>query len=170
MKLFALYIGGDHPQANIELHDMRFAIAERVEDTYDRLRSEWWGRPESLHLDCWFELAQADGHRITLKPEPPVDSKKLYYVNLGGYDPNESTELHRNAFVVAETESKAKVRALKTVKHWQSFHKDDMYEAEQIIGLAQTAAEAKLYIHLEADETAPPPTFICGYKPLGKKS
>lgn len=34
-KLFIIYIGGSHEKAFIELHDMRFVIAETIEDTYE---------------------------------------------------------------------------------------------------------------------------------------
>jgi len=51
MKLFAIYLGGKTETSLIEVHDVRFVIAEKMEDAYDTLRSEWWGVPESLHLD-----------------------------------------------------------------------------------------------------------------------
>jgi hypothetical protein len=37
MNLFAIYIGGSHEKSLIELHDMRFEIGDRIEDTYDEL-------------------------------------------------------------------------------------------------------------------------------------
>ena len=43
MKLFMIYIGGVHEKAFIELHDMRFVIAKSLEDTYEELKSSWWG-------------------------------------------------------------------------------------------------------------------------------
>lgn len=168
MKLFAIYIGGDHPNANIELHDMRFVVAESLEATHPALHAQWWGTSKSLHIDCWAELSQADGYRIALKPEPFLGPERLFYVNLGGYEPQQFTELHQNVFVVAETESKAKVKALKGVRHWNSFHKDDMYEAEQCFALDAAAAEQRLHIHLTKIDDAAPPPFICGYFPIGK--
>ena len=53
MKLFVIYIGGTHKKAFIEVHDMRFVIAEKIEDTYDFLKQTWWGTKESLHLDVY---------------------------------------------------------------------------------------------------------------------
>ena len=41
MELFVIYIGGIHPKAFIELHDMRFVIAEKIEDTYEELKNSW---------------------------------------------------------------------------------------------------------------------------------
>ena len=52
MNLFVIYIGGQTEKSLIELHDMRFIIAPKIEDTYDELKKSWLGTPESLHLDC----------------------------------------------------------------------------------------------------------------------
>ena len=38
MKLFAFYIGGTIPCALIELHDVRFGVGEKIEDSYDDIR------------------------------------------------------------------------------------------------------------------------------------
>src|SRR3954462_7690207 len=97
-RIFAIYIGGATEKSLIELHDMRFVIADRIEDTYPALKAAWWGKPESLHIDCWGALDSADGHNITLKPEPSSGAERLYFVNLGGYDPGDFTELHKNVF------------------------------------------------------------------------
>jgi hypothetical protein len=168
MKLFAVYVGGDIKGANIELHDMRFAVAETIEATYPELRRQWWGTPSSLHVDCWTELTQADGYKITLKPEPFTGSEKLFYVNLGGYDPQDFSELHKNMFVVAESEQKAKVKALKTVRHWETFHKDDMYDIDQVMALQGHTNLMSLHIHLEKIEDTSPAPFVCAYKNIGK--
>ncbi len=53
MNLFMIYIGGTIHGALIELHDMRFVCADKIEDTYSSLKKNWWGSPESLHLDAW---------------------------------------------------------------------------------------------------------------------
>lgn len=167
MKLFAVYVGGEAKGAHIELHDMRFVAAERIEDTHEELKRQWWGIPSSLHIDCWAEISRADGYAVTLKPEPATGPLTLYYINVGGYEPTQFTELHRNIFVVAENESKAKVRALKQVKHWDAFHKDDIYEAEQAIRLDKL--KPKLYVHLEKIDDETPPPFTCYYTPIGRK-
>ena len=169
MKLFAVYIGGEMKGANIELHDMRFVVAASIKDTYDELRAQWWGIPESLHVDCWAEIDHADGYDITLRPEPYTGTSKLFYVNLGGYDANEFSELHKNMFVVAETQSKAKIRALKTVRHWHAFHQDDIYQADQAFSLNEEVRMHDLYIHLEKSAVEKPLAFTCNYFPIGKK-
>lgn len=41
MKLFAVYIGGEHPAAHIEVHDVRFIVARSLKTTHDALRRQW---------------------------------------------------------------------------------------------------------------------------------
>ena len=166
MKLFVIYIGGAHEKSFIELHDMRFVMAENIEDTYEFLRKSWWGTPESLHLDAWGVLEYADGHNISFKNEPSTSEDKLFFVNLGGYDKRQFTEEHKNVFVVAPTASKAKVKALKQILDWESHHRDYQFEAEHIIDLGQFTNG--LYIHLEPSEIAKEFEFTCKFVPIGK--
>ena len=166
LKLFAIYIGGEHPQANIEVHDMRFVTAPSIEETHDELRRQWWGRPGSLHIDCWAEINQADGHDIALRTEPAEGENKLFYVNLGGYDGIDFAEKHRNVFVVADSVSRAKSRALKRANGWDAPHRDDLYEAEQAFALNDAASAHGLHIHLIPREGAGDPPFSCNYVPI----
>jgi hypothetical protein len=145
MYIFAIYIGGDARNSHIELHDMRFVVAERIEDTYETLRAEWWGLPRSLHLDAWSALTQADGYKVMLKREPFKGEEKLYFLNLGGYDYNEFSEVHKNVFVVAKTAADAKTRAMKAIRNWKLPHKDGIFEVEKSFCLNETAQKEKLY-------------------------
>ena len=169
MKLFAIYVGGELPGANIELHDMRFVVAPSIGETHDELRRQWWGAPESLHIDCWAQIDHADGHDVSLRPEPYKGSARLYYVNLGGYDRAHFTEQHKNVFVVARSVGEAKQRALAAASAWDMPHRDDMYEAEQAFALDEPAGEHRLHIHLSTSDGDRPLTFTCDYKPIGKK-
>lgn len=165
MKLFALYVGGEHPRANIELHDMRFVVAPSLTETYDELRRQWWGTPSSLHVDAWAELDHVDGHDVTLAPEPFAGTERLFYVNLGGYD-GTFLEQHRNVFVVAASAAEAKTRALAENRGWKQLHRDDQYEAEQVFGLADVAREQRLHVHLRRSDAPRPLSFTCKYTRL----
>jgi hypothetical protein len=167
MKLFAVYVGGEAPGANIELHDMRFIVAPSIEQTYDALHRQWWGTPGKLHIDCWAEIDHADGYDVSLRPEPAEGAKKLFYVNLGGYDRNQFSELHRNVFVVAESLAEAKARALATISGWMEPHRDDIYEADQAFALDSQIEEARLHIHLTPAAETRTIAFTCKYTPLG---
>lgn len=166
MKLYAVYVGGEHPAANIEVHDMRFVVAPSLEAAYGPLKQQWWGRPGSLHIDCWSEVVQADGYLVTLRPEPSAGQARLYYVNLGGYDPADFSERHRNIFVVADSLAAAKRRAIKRAQGWTDAHRDDMYEAEQAFDLNATVEAQRLHIHLTPIADGRDAPFACEYLPI----
>lgn len=165
MKLFAIYIGGEHPQAHIEIHDVRFVVAESIRDTHARLRADWWGTSGTLHIDCWAEIDHADGYDVRLAAAPPVGAERLYFVNLGGYDPGDFAEQHRNMFVVSTSVAEAKKRAIATIADWKDAHRDDFYEAEHAFAL-DTMIGDRLHIHLTRANTPRPPRFTCSYTPL----
>lgn len=166
MKLFAIYVGGEFAKANIEVHDMRFVVAPSIAETHDALRRQWWGRPSSLHIDCWAEIDHADGYAVTLKPDPYEGPQRLFYVNLGGYEVGDFSERHRNVFVVEESLAKAKAKALRSVRGWDAPHKDDIYEAEQAFALDAATIESRLHIHLARSGEERPLRFTCDYLPL----
>ena len=170
MQLFVVYVGGKMPTSLIELHDIHFAIGETIEETYDQLREQWWGVPQSLHLDAWGALRYVDGYAIELKKSPPPAlNKKLYFVNLGGYDAEQFTELHRNLFVMADDPAEAKKLALAkaAVSDWQVPHRDYLLEVENCVNL-QTHLSAKGYhLHLTPSDQDIPFTFTCRYTPIG---
>ena len=167
MKLFAIYIGGEHPGANIEVHDMRFVVAA---DHRSDLRRLCWpsggASPGSLHVDCWAEIAQADGYEVILRPEPFEGPERLYYVNLGGYDGVNFAEQHRNVFVVADSLPAAKARAIQRAADWTDAHRDEMYEAEQAFALDAAAEAQRLHIHLTPSLMTGDPAFTCHYTPI----
>jgi len=166
MKLFAIYIGGEHVGANIEVHDIRFIAAENIQATHAALLLQWWGKPGTLHIDCWSEILQADGYEVSLRPEPFSGRERLYYVNLGGYDGVAFAEQHRNVFVVANDLSSAKARAIGRAAGWKDAHRDDMYEAEQAFDLGSIAQTQRLHIHLTPGLTSKDPDFTCRYTPI----
>lgn len=72
---------------------------------------KWFGDPLRLHIDSWLELKVIDGYGVSVKPHPSTQGKSLYFINLGAYLPGQFTEVHANAFVVAEDEVEVKKRA-----------------------------------------------------------
>jgi hypothetical protein len=167
MKLFVVYIGGAHEKSLIELHDMRFVVGQNIADSYDQLRNGWWGVPDSLHIDAWGALEYADGYDIHLSQDIAANPKeKLYFINLGGYDQNQFTELHKNIFVVAKSESEAKIKGIKQILDWQSYHQDYQYEVENIIDLTNITLAKNLYIHLKPSKQQKEFKFICKYLPI----
>lgn len=161
MNLFMAYIGGYKENANIELHDMRFVIGDTIEDCYPELIRQWWGDQKMFHLDAWGVVRSADGYNVTISDIPSKHPEKLYFVNLGGYDSAQFTELHKNVLVVAKDDAEAKVRAKSQVMDWTKPHRDKWFEVEKMLELTTIG---HYHIHLEKTDAPTPFVFNCAYK------
>ena len=137
--LFLVVVGGKSPKANIELHDDRWVIGTKIEDTFDQLRNDWFGSYHGFHIDSYKKIVSIDGYKINLRKrsrEPKnkilknkkISNKKLWFVNIGGYDPSSMKEKHEFGFVVASSPSEAKNKAKsKWLIDSQKKHTDDIY-------------------------------------------
>lgn len=165
-KLFAVYLGGRAPKANIELHDVVFVVGESIEQTYPQLLELWFGSPEGLHIDCWIELDVVDGYRVRLVADKPVSEQQLYFINLGAYHADHIGELHATAFMVAQSSQAVKARAKKTLlPGTQALHTDDLYEVDDCMPLAHING---YYIALEPGADHRALQAHNGYLPLPK--
>lgn len=170
MNLFVIYIGGSHSKSLIELHDIRFVVADCIEDTYETLRKSWWGIPESLHLDAWGILNYADGYNIHVSEKTSTDvTNQLYFINLGGYDSQQFTELHKNVFLVASDEQQAKQKAVQKISDWESPHRDYLHQVDNVINLNTLLVNNHAtHLHLRKETETKPFEFVCRYTPIGK--
>ena len=64
--LYLVVLGGKAKKANIELHDVRWVVGSKIEDTYDTLRKDWFGSPKGLHIDSYKKIQYIDGYKINL--------------------------------------------------------------------------------------------------------
>lgn len=167
MKLFVIYIGGTHPKSLIEVHDIRFIAAENLEQTYEFLKTSWWGNPKSLHIDAWGVLTHVDGYDISFAKQVTTETPKLFFVNLGGYDNNQFTELHKNIFLVAKNENEAKKQALAQAKTWKSAHRDNLYDVDNIINVSLILSP-EFKLHLTPNIVDKDFEFTCCYLPIGR--
>jgi hypothetical protein len=164
MKLFMFYVGGDCGGSNIELHDIRFSVGETIESCYPDLRQQWWGDPESLHLDCWGEVAQVDGYDVELTRDAvPADQLKLFFLNMGGYDPKVFGELHHNVLVVVPDARAARFEGLARIKDWFEPHKDNIFEVEKAIDVSDAMNAYGYSLRLTKATAKKDFTFGCGY-------
>jgi len=165
-KLFAVYLGGRAPRCNIELHDVAFVVGRSIEDTYTQLLDDWFGSPESLHLDSWFEVRVVDGHAVTLSEAAQNSPKKLYFVNVGGYLPDKFIEFHETGFVVAETLREAKDTARKKLLvGMQSVHTDDVFDVDDCIEISRIGRH---FISLHATDAPDEMRLTNGYHIIPK--
>ena len=118
--LYLVVLGGRANKANIELHDVRWVIGSRIEDTYEVLRRDWFGTSEGLHIDSYKKINYIDGYKINLinvqnkqlknnkYSYKNTSNKNLWFVNIGGYDPSSMQEKHEFGLVVASDKFEAK--------------------------------------------------------------
>lgn len=138
MKLFAVVLGGRAPKCNIELHDVVFVAGETIEDTYDQLLSKWFGLPNKMHIDSYWELDVVDGYQISLEKEKVQQVQKLFFINMGAYKEGDFMEHHANAFLVDSSESQVKTRAKKSLLNgYDEQHKDDLYDVDDMIAIEE---------------------------------
>ena len=149
--LFVVMLGGKHPRAKIEVHDVVFAIADSLEATYPQLRQGWFGNPAGLHIDAWMRVDGVDGWKVELSPLAPLPgSPRLYFINLGGYEPNTFGEAHHYLLVVAQDKNQAKSRAKQhMLKHWQQAHTDVLLDVDDCLPIDHVSGR---YIHLVEGE------------------
>ena len=137
--LFLVVVGGRSPKANIELHDVRWVIGTKIEDTFDQLRNDWFGSNNGLHIDSYKKIDSIDGYKINIRnkvnresknktlQKERISNKKLWFVNIGGYDPSSMQEKHEFGLVVASSPSEAKNKAKsKWLIDCKKKHKDDI--------------------------------------------
>ena len=136
--LYLVVIGGKIPKANIELHDVRWVIGSKIEDTFDDLRNGWFGSMNGLHIDSYKKINSVDGYEVKIKKpqnkkleinnNKSNDAKKLWFVNLGGYHPKSMQEKHEFGLVVAKTSSDAKkIAKSKWLNGFKKKHNDNLY-------------------------------------------
>ncbi|KMN23793.1 DUF1543 domain-containing protein [Pseudomonas helleri] len=149
--LFVVMLGGKHPRAKIEVHDVVFAIADSLEATYPQLRQGWFGNPAGLHIDAWMRVDGVEGWKVELSPLAPLPgSPRLYFINLGGYEANTFGEAHHYLLVVAQDKNQAKSRAKQhMLKHWQQAHTDALLDVDDCLPIDQVSGR---YIHLVEGE------------------
>jgi hypothetical protein len=131
MQLFLVVLGGRSRGCHIEQHDVRFVAGERIDDTLPELRRQWFGLQRGLHLDSWVRIERVEGWRVVLRREPFRDPMRLWFVNVGAYDPACLAELHAFGLFVAPSARSAAARAKRQLLVGAAQqHKDDVCVVE----------------------------------------
>ena len=135
-------LGGRAEKANIELHDVRWVVGSKIEDTYDTLRNDWFGSLKGLHIDSYKKIKYIDGYKINLinfekdkiekkQLEKNNEKKNLWFVNIGGYHPTSMQEKHEFGLVIASNKLEAKnIAKSKWLIGCKKKHNDDIVSLE----------------------------------------
>ena len=144
--LFLVVLGGRSTKANIEIHDVRWVVGSKIEDTFDALKKDWFGSPKDLHIDSYKKIICVDGYKVNLinfekdkkEKRQLVRNKKaqkyLWFVNIGGYIPTSMQEQHEFGLVTASNKIEAKnIAKSKWLIGCEKKHKDDIASLEILI-------------------------------------
>ncbi len=144
--LYLVVLGGRAKKANIELHDVRWVVGSKIEDTYDTLRKDWFGSQGGLHIDSYKKIKYIDGYKINLiniekdkiEKKQSVNQNKakkyLWFVNIGGYNPTSMQEKHEFGLITASNKLEAKnIAKSKWLIGCRKKHKDDIASLHMLI-------------------------------------
>ena len=134
--LFVVMLGGKHPRAVIEVHDVLFAAADDLAGTYAQLRKGWFGSPKGVHIDSWMAVDGVDQWKVELADlAPAAGEPRLYFLNLGGYTAGTFGEAHRYALVVAGDKTEAKRKGRQLMGGWSQAHTDAVLDVDDCMAI-----------------------------------
>jgi hypothetical protein len=136
MQLFMVYLGGRIQGCYIEMHDIRFVIGQSIGQTYTKLKSQWVGDKNSVHMDSYMAINHIDGYQVEVVDGYTEQNKQLYFVNLGAYRADSMAEQHDFGLYVASSANDAKQRAKNDLLAGLSdIHKDDLYDVDDCFAI-----------------------------------
>ncbi|EIK96229.1 hypothetical protein PMM47T1_13093 [Pseudomonas sp. M47T1] len=145
--LFVVMLGGKHPRAKIEVHDVAFVVADSLEACYPQLRQSWFGSQAGLHIDAWMQVDGVADWKVELSPlAPKPGSARLYFINLGGYEGQAFGEAHQYVLVVAMNKTQAKAKGKQQMlAHWGKGHTDALMDVDDCLPIDEVGGR---YVHL----------------------
>lgn len=130
MTLHFLLLGCKPSGRNTEQHDVFFGIGNSLKELVPQIE-EFWPDAGKIHIDSWRTVTCVDGFSISIVPKRiSLPALKLFFINLGGYKPNDPEEYHYKILTVAadKAEAIAKAKHSAFFKHKVfSPHIDDKY-------------------------------------------
>lgn len=152
LQLYVVLLGGKHPQANIEVHDIVPVITDQLCNAYTTLKSRWFGQQKGLHIDAWMQIHgvmyQGLPYQVVIQDTPPTHlALKLYLINLGGYIATQFGEAHDYFVVAGKNAADAKQQGkLQFNQRWQKPHTDAVVDIDDCLELRLIDQH---YIHLQ---------------------
>lgn len=116
--LFMVQLGGRPKGRLIEQHDMFFGIADDLVELIPAINEHWPEVKNKWHVDSYRAVTRVDGYRIDwvaqaesdgahISPADDATDLKLFFINLGGYLPDDFEEYHHKLLIVAPTQAQA---------------------------------------------------------------
>ena len=131
--LFMVKIGATPKGRLIEQHDMFFGVADHIHELFVAINGQWLEAKDIWHIDAYRQVTRVGDYRIEWLPEEPVQSivtepatkdLKLFFLNLGGYLPEQFEEYHHKMLIVAPTQALA-IKQAKQTEFYQHYQFND---------------------------------------------
>jgi len=152
LKLFMLLLGCKPPGRHTEQHDVFFGIAASLPELYPEIKAFW--QQGKVHIDAWREVNSVEGYAISIIPKNEIAANaanKLFFINLGGYQPNKFEEQHYVVLTVKPDKAAAFKEAKSTLFYQDNqfdgavshiddkygIDVDDLYQVEDILSAHQ---------------------------------
>ena len=186
LNLFMVLLGSTPPGRFTEQHDIFFGIGKELSDLVPDMVASWPESDGKIHIDSWRKVSVVEDFEIQITEknqfsngETIANPHKLFFLNLGGYKPNDLEEYHYKLLVVAKDKSlaiqKAKASAFYLHTGFQGAEShiddkygvdvDDVYEIEDILS---DAIKQKTEINLEQSSNLKPDELHVGYVAISK--
>ncbi|MCW3085991.1 MAG: hypothetical protein JWP12_3357 [Bacteroidetes bacterium] len=136
-----LLLGCKPAGRSTEQHDVFFAIGTSLKELGPQINASWPEAKNNIHIDAWRQVSSVNGYDVSvseksLQINSTPDAPALFFLNLGGYKPEEFEEYHYKMIVAAKNESEAIQLAKQTAfyKHTgfkgAASHIDDKYPVD----------------------------------------
>lgn len=105
LKLYMVLLGSKAPGRNVEQHDFFFGIGASLAELVPVMREFWPEAGNSLHIDGWREVTRVEGYRVNVIAKEHIERvnrKRLFFVNIGGYQTGKLEEQHYTLLTVQE--------------------------------------------------------------------
>nr|WP_199158240.1 DUF1543 domain-containing protein [Pedobacter sp. ASV2] len=178
-KLFMLMLGCKPEGRQTEQHDIFFGIASSLQQLIPDIFAFWPEAKDKIHVDAWREVNYVDGCKVeVVEARETINNElSLFFLNLGGYRPNEFDEPHYKMLLATPDKATAIKQAKETAfyKHtWfdgATSHIDDKYgvdvdDAFEINDVLSTKIKSLYKLKLTAAESIITDEIHLGYLPI----
>ncbi len=127
---------GCRPKGRLtEQHDILFGIGNAPKDLISQINAFWPEAKGKIHVDAWRTVTHVDGYKINVfnKEASAPNDHQLFFINLGGYLPNQFDEQHYKVLTVSGNIADAITQAKQTLFYQHNnmpgapSHIDDKY-------------------------------------------
>ena len=182
-KLFMVMMGCNLKGRVTEQHDIFFGIANNLQELRPQMKAFWPEAQGKFHIDAWREVTVVNKFSIEVveTTESIEREHTLYFINLGGYKPDEFEEYHYKFLTVAATMSSAIKESKKTAffKHYgfkgATSHLDEKYgidvdDSHKVLDLLSAETRAKYQLKItKLDTIEPTDNLHIGYLKIKAK-